>query len=85
MGKKESPYFDADIEFVPFFDETCVYDCSSSGSPGSCCCLTYQGDYPYLVMFDGKVGDFSDERVHSDWTGWGSRSFAFPITIKGST
>ena len=28
-GKKGITYFDADIEFVPFFDETCVYDCSS--------------------------------------------------------
>ena len=65
-GKKGITYFDADIEFVPFFDETCVYDCSSQEVLDHA--VTYRGDYPYLVMFDGKVGDFSDERVPVSYT-----------------
>ncbi len=69
-GKAGITYFDADIEFVPFFDETCVYDCSSEEVFRNA--LSYRGDYPYLVIFDGCIGDFPDERVHSDWTGWGT-------------
>ena len=47
-GKKGITYFDADIEFVPFFDETCVYDCSSQEVLDHA--VTYRGDYPYLVL-----------------------------------
>ncbi len=81
-GKKGITYFDADIEFVPFFDETCVYDCSSQEVLDHA--VTYRGDYPYLVMFDGKVGDFSDERVHSDWTGWGIEVVCISDNNKGA-
>ena len=35
-------------------------------------------------MFDGKVGDFSDERVHSDWTGWGIEVVCISDNNKGA-
>ena len=63
-------------------DETCVYDCSSQEVLDHA--VTYRGDYPYLVMFDGKVGDFSDERVHSDWTGWGIEVVCISDNNKGA-
>ncbi len=67
-GKKEI-YFEADIEFVPFFDETCVYNCSSQDILNNA--IAYRGKYPYLIVFDGTVGDFTNEWIHADWTGWG--------------
>lgn len=81
-GKKGTTYFDAEIEFKPFFDESCVYDCSSQEVLDNA--VAYRGSYPYLVVFDGKVGDFSGERVHSDWTGWGIEVVCISDNNKGA-
>lgn len=69
-GKSGTIYFDADIEFKPFFDESCVYDCSSEEPYANG--KTLRGSYPYLVVFDGRVGDYPDEYLHSNWKGWGN-------------
>ena len=68
-GKNDITFFDADIKFNPVFEESFVYDCSSEKvfQEG----VTYRGDYPYLLIIDGCIGDYEDERIHSDWTGWG--------------
>jgi hypothetical protein len=66
-GKKGITYFDADFEFKPFFNETCVYDRSSEEVFQAA--ETYRGAYCYLIVIDGCIGDYKGERVHSDWTG----------------
>lgn len=68
-GKNGINFFDADIKFNPIFDESNVYDSSSEDVFVNG--LTYRGDYPYLLIIDGCIGDYAGERVHSDWTGWG--------------
>ncbi len=74
-GKKDSVYFDADMVFEPHFDESCVYDGSSmqlwkdytNGTDKS-----LRGNYPYLAIVDGCVGDFEGEEARTDYTLWGS-------------
>jgi hypothetical protein len=69
-GKNALPWFDGDVEFVPVFSASHVYDLSSATifrqAPA------YRGDYPYLLLLDGRAGDQPGEWEHSDWTGWGN-------------
>lgn len=68
-GKNDITFFDADIKFNPIFEKSFVYDNSSEKVFQDC--IKYRGNYPYLLIIDGCVGDYDDERIHSDWTGWG--------------
>lgn len=66
-GKDGNTYFAADLVFEPVFDASCVYDESSEDllKRGA----SIRGEYPYLVLMDGCIGDYSNERAHSDYTG----------------
>lgn len=72
-------FFDSEIVFEPVFDESCVYDESSEDvlRRGA----KERGIYPYLIIVDGCIGDFDNERGHQDYTGYWYKNKGSDCTV----
>lgn len=68
-GVDNTLFFEKDIVFEPVFAASHVYNESSEKIVLSYDrCNEIRGSYPYLVILDGCIGDFGDERWHQDYT-----------------
>lgn len=72
-GVNGKTFFDADIKYEPVFEESFVYNESSQDMYKKAAAI--RGNYPYMVLMDGCIGDFAGEYWHQDYTGmWNAES-----------
>lgn len=69
-GVSNTLFFDADLKFEPVFEESFVYEGSSEDLLKRS--AKERGDYPYLVLMDGCIGDYPNEHWHQDYTPMGN-------------